>query len=127
MRMIATGHPAERLPGLDRHLAVGLRRQIEDDLSGIDIGLDPWPSLGRPAVVDAVAQIAQAFSLLRRVPADALAAIAELVGERSECRESAISVGIVALDNGNLWGRDARNEAAFSLLPVLDLKGLGDF
>ena len=42
---------AERLPGLDGDLAVGFRREIEDDFRGVDVGLDTRPTLGRPAVV----------------------------------------------------------------------------
>src|SRR5215469_8137432 len=41
MHVIASGSPAERLPCLDRHLAVGLRGEHEDRFRGIRVGFDP--------------------------------------------------------------------------------------
>ena len=40
MRVIAAGHLAERLPRLHRDLAVGFRRQAQDRLDGVDVGLE---------------------------------------------------------------------------------------
>ncbi len=40
VRVVAPGDLAQRLPGLDGDMAVGLRRQLQDDLAGVDVGLD---------------------------------------------------------------------------------------
>jgi hypothetical protein len=48
MGVLAAGVFAERLPGLDRDLAVGLRRQHQDHLGGVDVGLDARQALGGP-------------------------------------------------------------------------------
>ena len=69
MRMVASGCFPQRLPGLDRHLAVGLRRQIEDDFGGIDVGFDARAPLGRAAVVHPVVEITEALHLVLGVPA----------------------------------------------------------
>src|SRR5262245_43530781 len=122
MRMITAGHLAERLPRLDRYLPIGLRRQVEDDLRCIDIGLDARSPLSRATVLDAVVQLAQALDLTLRVPGDAFAAVAELVGERSERRVAKVGVGIVTLDDGNLRGGDTGEEVAFAFLPIQDLE-----
>ena len=46
MRVLAAGDLRQRLPGLHRHLAVGLRRQHQHDLGGVDVRLDPRQALG---------------------------------------------------------------------------------
>ena len=38
--MLAPGELAQRLPCLDRDFAVGLRREAQDYLAGVDVGLD---------------------------------------------------------------------------------------
>ena len=48
MRVLAAGESRQRLPGLDRDLAVGLRRQAQDHFAGVDVGLDLRQALGRP-------------------------------------------------------------------------------
>jgi hypothetical protein len=40
VRVVAAGLLAQRLPGLHRHVAVGLGRQLQDDLAGVDVGHD---------------------------------------------------------------------------------------
>ena len=82
---------------------------------------------GRPAVIHAIIQIAEALHLVLGIPGYALAAIAELVGKRAERREAAIGVGIVALDHRDLRRGDAGDEIAFALLPILDVEGLREF
>src|SRR5215469_9228716 len=105
MRMVATGRLPQRLPGLDRNLAIRLRGEIENDFGGIDIGFDARAALRRPAVIDLVVQLGEAADLCLGIPADALAAVAELVGERSEGRKAAIGVWIIALDDRDLRRR----------------------
>ena len=56
MRVLAPGEAAQRLPGLDRDLAVGLGRQRQDHLGGVDVGLDLRQPLGRPLVGDDAVQ-----------------------------------------------------------------------
>src|SRR5215472_10416608 len=126
MGMVAPGHLAERLPSLDRDLAIGFRRQIQNDFGGIDIGVDARPALGRPAVIDPVVQLTKTANLALGVPAYSLAAIAEPVGERAECSEAAVGVGVIPFDDSDLRRRDTRHEVALAVLPVPDLEGLGE-
>ena len=44
--VVAAGLLAQRLPGLHRHMAVGLGRQLQDDLAGVDVGDDLRHALG---------------------------------------------------------------------------------
>src|SRR6516162_4778350 len=124
MCMVAASHLAERFPGSDRHLAVGLRREIENDLRCINVGLDARPSIGRTATIDAIVQLAQALYLELSVPRDAFTAVAELLGKRADRGETAISVGIVSFHNSDLRSRDAWHEIALPFFPILDLEGL---
>ena len=66
--------------------------------ASMSVSMRGRPSVGPPSV-DAIVQFAQAPHLVLGVPRDALAAIAELVGQRSERGEAPIGVGIVALDH----------------------------
>ncbi len=77
VRMFAPRCLAELLPGLDGNLAVGLGRQHQDHLGGVDIGVDPRLPLGRPVQLHAV-QVAQVLHLGLGVPGDALAAVADV-------------------------------------------------
>src|SRR6185437_14545023 len=86
--VIAAGDLSQRLPGLDRDLAVGFRGEIENDFGGVDVGFDAGPSVRRAAIVHHMIDAAKALDLVLGVPADALAAVAELVGERPERREA---------------------------------------
>src|SRR5579883_69857 len=97
MRMVAAGHFTKRFPGLDRHFAVSFWRQIENYFCCIDVCVDTRPPLGRAAAVDAVIEFAQSLHFMLGVPDDALAAVSELIGKRSEGGETTIGIGIVAL------------------------------
>src|SRR6185312_7371025 len=54
MAMVAAGRAGERLPGLDRDIAVGLGCQIHDHLGSIDVAVDPRPSFGGTLFADGV-------------------------------------------------------------------------
>jgi hypothetical protein len=108
--VLAAGLLRQRLPGLDRDLAVGLRRQHQDRLGGVDIALDPgspWSAL----LGDRAVQVAQELDLVTGLPGDALAAVAELVHQRPERGEALVEVGVVALDDGDLRHGLARESA----------------
>ena len=77
MGMLAAGDLAERLPGLDGDLAIGFRRQTQNDLGRIDVAVDPRPTLTGARRRDRAIELLQEGRLALGVPADALAAIAE--------------------------------------------------
>ncbi len=49
MGVIAPGKLSQRLPGLDRHLAVGFRRQAEDHFRGVDGAVDARAAFAGPS------------------------------------------------------------------------------
>src|SRR6516162_9081728 len=102
MRMIAAGRLAKSLPRLNCNLTIGLRRKRENDFGRIDIGFDSGAAVSRSAVVDRVVQLPKAAHLLFGIPSDALAAIAEFVGQRPKRGKAPIGVGIITLDYRDL-------------------------
>src|SRR5262249_27866961 len=121
--VIAARLLAERRPGLHGNLAVGLRRKMQDDFGGVDIGLDAGTTRTR-AAVDPRVELAELTHLLFSLPADAFAAVTEPVGERPKRGQAAVGIGIVALDNGDLRRGHARHEIAFAFFPVAHLEWL---
>ena len=99
MAVVTPGEAAERFPGLDRDLAIGLRREAEDHLAGIDVAFDPRQALARALLGDGAVEPLEEVDLMLGIPAHALAAIAELGHQRSERGEAFVEVGIVALDH----------------------------
>src|SRR5262249_56650939 len=97
MRMVAAGRLSKRLPGLYRNLSVRLRREIENDLGGIDIAFDARATVGRPAVVDLVVQLGEAPHLFLGAPGEPIAAVAELIGDGTVGRGAARRCGAGAL------------------------------
>ena len=75
MCVVAPGYSPERLPRLDGYLTVGLRREIEDYLGGIDVALDAGSSIGRTAVIYPLVQVAETAHLVLGIPANALTAV----------------------------------------------------
>src|SRR5262245_54813075 len=69
MLVVAARRLAERRPRLDRDLAIGFRRQIEDRLGGVDVAFDARTPLRGAAIVDAVVEGAEALHLGLGVPA----------------------------------------------------------
>src|SRR5262249_27525854 len=118
MRVIATGHLAQRLPRLDGDLAVGLGREIENDFGGIDITFDAWTAIGRTAIIAGEVELRKASHLVFGIPVDALAAVTKLVGQRSKRREATVGVGVIAFDNRDLRRVNTRKQIALALLPV---------
>jgi hypothetical protein len=106
MRVIAARLLAERRPGLHGNLAVGLRREIEDDFGRVDVGLDAGAARGL-ATVDPRIELAKTAHLVLGIPADAFATVAEAVGERTKRGKAAVRIGIVALDDSDLRRSDA--------------------
>ena len=117
---------AERGPSLDRDLAVGLGRQRQDHLGGVDVGLDLGQPFRRPLVRDDAIQALEEVDLVLGVPGHALAAVAKLRHERAQRREALVEVGIVALDHRDRRHGLAGDRLAFAALPVLDVDGLRD-
>ena len=126
MRVLAPGEAAERRPGLHRHLAVGLGREGEDHLGGVDVAVDPGQALGGALLGDDAVEALQEVDLVLGVPGHALAAVAELGHERPERREALVEVGVVALDHGDRRHGLAGDRLALAALPVLHVERLGD-
>src|SRR6185437_7718932 len=127
MLVLPPGDFPQRLPGFDRDLSVCFRRQIENHFRGIDVALDTRAPVGRSAVVHPIIEVAEALHLVYGVPGNALAAVAELIGKRTQRGEPAVGVWIVALDYRDLRRGDSGDEFTLSLLPVLDLERLREF
>src|SRR6185437_5636674 len=121
MSMLAAGELAQGFPRLDRDFPVGLGREAEDHLAGVDIGLNPWLAVSIGAV-----ESAEEIDLLVGVPADALAAVAELLEQRPDGGEFLICIGVVSLDRDHRGHGLAGERIAFALLPILDVDGLGE-
>jgi hypothetical protein len=107
MGVIAAGLLAQRRPGLDRDLAIGFGRKHQDHFGGIDRGFDLRHALARPVLLHRAVELAQRFDLVIGVPADALAAIAELVHQRAERGEAVVEC----------WGSRARPRDIGMVLP----------
>ena len=124
--MIPPGDLGERVPGLHRHLAVGLRRQGQDHLGGIDGAVETRTALVRPLGL-AVVELAEQVHLGLGLPADALAAVADALEQRADGGEALIGLGVVTLDLDQRRHGLAGNGLALALLPVLhiDLSQLG--
>ena len=122
--MLAAGDFRQRLPGLHRHFAVGLRRQHQDHLGRVDVGLDPRHALGDALVGDGVVEFAELLHLVLGIPGDALAAVADLRHQRPQRGELLVGVRVVALDHGHRRRGLAGHQLAFAFLPFLDVERL---
>ncbi len=125
--VVAPGLLAQRFPGLHRHVAVGLGCQLKDHLAGVDVGDDLRHALRHALVQRPAVELAELLNLGAGLPADALAAVAQLVEQRTQGREALEGVGVVALDHGDLRRGLAGDQIAVALLPFLDLEGLRHF
>ena len=86
--MLAAGEFAERVPGLHGDFAIGLRREDQDHLGGVDIGLDARQALGGALLRRRSPLSCRGNSISCSVfQRDALAAIAELGHQRPKRRE----------------------------------------
>ena len=79
------------------------------------------PLVGPSSVTTPLSALEQ-VDLVLGVPADALAAVAELRHQRPERGEALVEVGIVALDHGDRRHGLAGDRLALALLPVLDVE-----
>ncbi|OIQ72903.1 hypothetical protein GALL_454660 [mine drainage metagenome] len=127
MGMVAPGDPGQRGPGLHRDMAVGFGRQHHDGFCGVDVGQDPRSILGRAFFEHHAVEFSQRLDLVLRIPGDALAAVADLVHQRTQRGEAFEGVGIVVLDHGDLRRGLAGNQLALVLLPVAYRGGLAEF
>src|SRR5215813_1452771 len=125
MCVIASGSPAERLPRLDRHLAVGLRGEHEDRLRCIRISFDPRLPLRRTRLRHRTVECRERLDLLLGVPADAFTSVTELCHERSERGKALVGVRVISLDDYDLRRSLPGHEIALAPLPVLHLERLG--
>ena len=117
----------ERLPGLHRHFAVGLGREHQDHFRRVDVGLDARHAVRDPGFGHRPVEPGQRLDFVLGVPGDALAAVADLRHQRTERRELAIGVRIVALDHRQVGCRLAGNQVALRTLPVAHADRLGEF
>ena len=92
---------------------------------GVDRGLDLGHALGHALVGDRIVEVAQVVHLVLGVPADPLAAVAELRHQRAKRGEALVEVGIVPLDGDEGRGGLAGDQVALALLPVAHA-ALGD-
>ena len=116
--MAASGEGLERGPGLDRDLTIGFRRQMQDDLAGIDRGLDLRAALADAVFGNGVIELAEEFHLVPGIPVQALAAVAELVQQRAQRGEFLVQVRVVALDHDHRGHGPAGDRLALAALPV---------
>ncbi len=122
--MVAPGLLAQGLPGFHRHVAVGLGRQLQDHLAGVDVGHDLRHALRHAFGQRLAVELAELLDLGAGLPADALAAVAQLVHQGAQGGEALVDVRVVALDDRDLRRRLARDQLALALLPLLDVEGL---
>ena len=66
-------------PGLHRDMAVGLGRELQDDLAGVDVGHDLRHALRHALGQRRAVELPELLDLGAGLPADALAAVAQLV------------------------------------------------
>ena len=79
MRVFAAGLLGQRVPGLHCDMAVRLRRELQHDLAGIDIGVDPGHALGDALSVTRPFSSPSWWTSVCGIPGDALAAVADLL------------------------------------------------
>src|SRR5664280_1380224 len=125
VRVVAPRLLAERLPGLHRYVAVGLGREHQHNFAGVDVGLDLRHAAGHAFGADEAAQLTKMLHLGLRVPADTLAAVADLAHQRAQRGVALVDVGVIALDHLQVRRGLARDQLAFAALPVADFEGLG--
>ena len=127
MGVLAAGELAQRFPCLDRHMTVGLRRQRQDHLAGIDRAFDPRTTLADALVEDAMVEIAKERHFIFGIPVYALAAVAQFLKQRAERGELLVQIRIVAFDHHHRWEGLAGNRFALALLPVAHVERHGQF
>ncbi|MCY1219418.1 hypothetical protein D9M72_313920 [compost metagenome] len=125
--MVAAGDLAQRLPGLDGHVAVGLGREGQDHLGRVDRGIQARTALAHARLGHAVVDAGQLVHLVLGVPVDALAAVAQLVQQGAHRGELAVDVVVVAFDHDHVRRGLARHQVAFAQLPVARLERLAQF
>ncbi len=127
MRMVATCELRQRFPCLDRHLTVGFRRERQNDLGCVDVGIDARTSFACARLLNLAVQIAEQLDLVFGIPRNALAAIAQLVEKRPNGRIALVEVWIIALHNHDRWHGLAGDRLDFALLPVKNILRLRQF
>ncbi len=127
MRVIAARRLRQRLPGFDRDLAVRFRREREDYLSGVDVGVDLRHAPGRSVLSDRAVEALEQINLVLGVPGDAFHGVTELGHQWSKRGEPLVDIRIVALDHGDRRHRLAGDRFDVPCLPLLDVDGLGQF
>src|SRR6516165_1308279 len=127
VRVVSTSRLPKRFPRLDRNLAIGLRREIQNNFGRINVGFDARSALSGSAVIDLVVQLPEPAHLVFGIPTDSLATVAELVGKWPKRSKATVRVGIVALDNCDLRSSDTRHKVAFTFFPIshIDLREFG--
>ena len=84
MGVIEAGDLGQRIPGLDGHMTIGLRREGKDHFTGIDGGVERGAALGHAFLLHCLGETGQLMHFVLGVPVDALAAVAELVEQRAD-------------------------------------------
>ena len=125
MGMVASGDLAQRLPCFYSHMAIGLGCQLQHHFAGVNVALDFWHALGDTFGVHFAVKFGQLLHLGLGIPANALAAIAHLVHQRTQRGEALKGIGVIALDHCNLGRRLAWNQLALATFPIFHVKGLG--
>src|SRR5690606_13996905 len=123
MGVIQAGELGQRRPGFYRHLAVGFRRQGQDDLGGINGTLNLRAACVGTLKVGIV-QVLQEVHFLLGVPVDALTTVTQLVHQRTKGGKAGIGVRIVPLHGDEVGCGLARNQVAFAFFPVLHIERL---
>ena len=97
--VVEPGLLAQRLPRLDGDVAVCFGRQLQDDFASVDVRFNFWHAAGHALGGDQAAQLTQLLHLGLRVPGDALAAVAGLAHQRTQCGKALVHVGVVTFDH----------------------------
>lgn len=119
--MIAARDLRQRLPGLDRDVSVRFGRERKDHLGCVHRRFEP-----RTAI--AIARKRREFRhFMRRIPANALSAVAKLGEQRSYRRKFVVDLCVVAFDERHRGRCLSGNQFAFARAPVLGLEGLAEF
>ena len=127
MRVVTTCDLAQGLPGLHSDMAIGLRRELQHHLAGVDVGFNLWHALCHARGANLAIEFTQLMHFIVRVPTNALATVAKLLQQRPQSGEALVGVGVVAFDDADLWRCHARDQIAIAFAPLLHIQRLRQF
>ena len=118
MGMVPAGGFLQLLPRLHGHFAVGFGGKHQDHFRRVDRGVQLGQPFRDALIQHHPIQIAQMANLDLGIPVDALAAVAELLQQRTDRGELLVKAGIVPFDRDIVRRGLAGDQVTFALLPV---------